>query len=269
MNAPAQPKFIVFTDLDGTLLDHDDYAYSAAAPALAMLKDRHIPLVLASSKTAAEIAPLRTALGFSQYEAIVENGAGLLEPDKGASQTASQVVTDYEKIREILAQLPADIRALFTGFADWSDEEVARQTGLDLPSARAAKNRQFSEPGLWQGTPEQWQIFHQLLNAQNIHAQQGGRYISLSFGSSKADQMQKIVDRYKTGTTSPITIALGDAKNDIPMLEAADYGIIIPNPSHKGIPKLAGEALGQITRAQFAGPKGWNQSLIRRINDLS
>ena len=69
---------IVFSDLDGTLLDHDSYGYDAAAAALAALRARNIPLILCSSKTAAELVPLRAELGFENCAAIVENGAGIL-----------------------------------------------------------------------------------------------------------------------------------------------------------------------------------------------
>ena len=55
-------SFVIFTDLDGTLLDHASYSYAPAEPALALLHKLEIPLILASSKTAFEIAPLREEL---------------------------------------------------------------------------------------------------------------------------------------------------------------------------------------------------------------
>ena len=70
-------RVIVFTDLDGTLLDHESYGYAPALPLLSRLRAAGIPLILASSKTAAEIAPLRADLGFADCPAIVENGAGI------------------------------------------------------------------------------------------------------------------------------------------------------------------------------------------------
>ena len=68
------------TDLDGTLLDHETYWFDAALPALEAVKAQNIPLILASSKTTAEIAPLQKAIGI-EYPAIVENGAGIYWPD--------------------------------------------------------------------------------------------------------------------------------------------------------------------------------------------
>jgi len=44
-------KMIIFTDLDGTLLNHKSYDYKAVLPLLERLKSLDIPVVLNSSKT--------------------------------------------------------------------------------------------------------------------------------------------------------------------------------------------------------------------------
>ncbi len=250
-------NLIVFTDLDGTLLDHETYSHAAADEALALLKSRKIPLILASSKTAAEIAPLRHDLGFDQCEAIVENGAGLLQPGTFEKQATG----DYHQILSRLADLPSALRSQFRGFSDWSVEEIAERTGLSVSAAELAKKRNFSEPGLWSGDAEQFNVFCRLLKDHGLVAQQGGRFLSLSFGGNKAEQMAEIRKRHEIGHNPVFSIALGDAENDVAMLEAADLGVIIPNPTHKGIPRLAGEANGSIFRAASPGPVGWNESI--------
>ncbi len=49
---------VVFTDLDGTLLDHDSYSYTAAEPALDFIRNNNIPLIFTTSKTAIEVEEL-------------------------------------------------------------------------------------------------------------------------------------------------------------------------------------------------------------------
>lgn len=250
-------NMIVFSDLDGTLLDHETYSCAEAGDALAMLRERGIPLILASSKTAAEILPLRQTLGFQHCEAIVENGAGLLEPGNPDGNAAR----DYEQIQDLLSDLPTDLRAGFIGFSDWSAEEVADRTGLSVQNSELAKQRYFSEPGLWSGDDQRFDAFSQHLRNKGLVVQQGGRFISLSFGGNKAGQMLEIQKRYRTADKPTFSVALGDAGNDIAMLEAADLGVIIPNPDHKGIPHLDGEDNGSIIRAAIPGPLGWNETM--------
>ena len=49
---------LLFSDLDGTLLDHDSYDFAPARPALDALKGIGAGVVLATSKTAAEVTPV-------------------------------------------------------------------------------------------------------------------------------------------------------------------------------------------------------------------
>jgi mannosyl-3-phosphoglycerate phosphatase len=252
------PPLIVFTDLDGTLLDHHDYAWQAAAPALDRLRELRIPVIIASSKTAAEIAPLRAEIGIADCPAIVENGAGLLPPGKRAEGPAP----DYARLRAALDDLPGELRARFTGFGDMTDEEVARITGLPRPAAALARQRSFSEPGLFDGNADRREALTAALAERGVTARYGGRFLTLSFGGTKADRMADIAASYGT----PETVALGDAPNDVEMLATADHGVIIANPSGRPLPPLAGETGGRICRSEKPGPAGWNTEILRLLS---
>ncbi len=256
---------IVFTDLDGTLLDHADYGYDAAQPALARLRELDIPLVLCTSKTAAEILALRGNPDFENCAAIVENGAGLLRPDAREPEPTPT----HARLLELVGGLPASLRESFSGFSDWSVETLAERTGLDPESARRAARRDYSEPGLWLGSENARRDFVAALGKLGINAQRGGRFLTLGFGADKADRMQELVAEYEARMKAPVVaIALGDAPNDIEMLESADFGIVVPNPAHAGIPPLAGESRGHIMRAVSSGAAGWNQSLLDLLDEL-
>jgi mannosyl-3-phosphoglycerate phosphatase len=53
---------LIFTDLDGTLLEQATYSFEAALPALQALRERNIPLIICTSKTRAEIEWFRSKL---------------------------------------------------------------------------------------------------------------------------------------------------------------------------------------------------------------
>ena len=194
---------VVFTDLDGTLLDHETYGFDAARPALDALKARGIPLVLASSKTAAEVAPLHAELGLGDTPAIVENGAGIYRPVEGIAGNAE----DHRYIRNALNRLMPDTRLCFIGFSDMSDAELAQQTGLSEEAAARAKTRQFSEPGIWNGDDLQRITFFSALESEGIRALRGGRFMTLSLGRTKGERMAELAG--ELGATA--TLALGDA----------------------------------------------------------
>ncbi|SIO14966.1 mannosyl-3-phosphoglycerate phosphatase [Rhodovulum sp. ES.010] len=254
-----RPPLLVFTDLDGTLLDHETYCHAPAAPALARLRAAGVPVILASSKTAAEIAPLRAELGLSDHPAIVENGAGVLVPGAGAPADRGL----YDDLRAALNRLPEGLRSGFRGFGDCDIAEIVRLTGLPEADAALAALRRFSEPGLWTCDAEGKASFLAALAELGVVAREGGRFLTLSFGGTKAERIAEIAGRYG----DPFTVALGDAPNDVEMLERADLGIVIANPHRLPLPPLRGEEAGRILRIAAPGPKGWNEAMERVIRE--
>ncbi|MCC0012403.1 MAG: HAD-IIB family hydrolase [Rhodobiaceae bacterium] len=253
-------RLVIFTDLDGTLLDHATYSHEAAAPALATLHKLNVPLILASSKTAAEIAPLHRELLLNGWPAIVENGAGVFDPAVSGKADNSE----YLRIRQALAALPEELSRDFRGFGVMTDKEVAEITGLSVDKARLARMRCHSEPGLWTGSDSGPERFLEALEAAGISARRGGRFLTLSLGRTKAQAMSDIVLSLKPDKT----VALGDAPNDREMLEAADIGVIVRNDHGIALPKLEGEAAGRIRRTQLSGPQGWNEAVMQIVQEL-
>lgn len=258
MTAPL--PLLVFSDLDGTLIDHHSYAWDAALPALDALRQSGCGVILASSKTAKEINVLRDAMGLADWPAIVENGAGILP----AGQAQVGADSRYADLRAVLDGVPPPLRADFTGFGDLDAAEVAKLTGLSEAAAHDAKARDFSEPGLWRGAEEGRAAFLDALAPHGVTAREGGRFLTLSFGSRKVDQMGQLIDRYRPRHT----VALGDAPNDVEMLEAADHGVIVANPTRAPLPPLRGEETGQIIRTADAGPAGWNSAILSLLAEL-
>lgn len=251
-------RLAIVTDLDGTLLDHRDYSWDAARPALEELKARAVPLVLASSKTAAEIAVLHADIGLGDAPAIVENGAGIWWPGAADEEDRSS----YEAIRAALRSLPS--ARDFRGFGDMTEAELSRETGLPPASAARARRRAHSEPGLWSGSPAALEAFLAELRAKGIHARRGGRFLTLSFGRTKADALAEL----RRALRADRVVALGDAPNDAEMLEAADLGIVVRNDHGPGLPPLAGEAEGRIRRTALPGPAGWNAAVLDIVSEL-
>ena len=67
---------VVYTDLDGTLLDHYTYAFDKALETIKALKAQGIPIVPCTSKTRTETVSLMQALELDN-PMIIENGAAI------------------------------------------------------------------------------------------------------------------------------------------------------------------------------------------------
>ena len=111
-------RWVLFTDLDGTLLDHDTYSWAPALPALNELKLRGAAVVLCTSKTRAELMRLRTELRLND-PFITENGAGVFIPEGYFGQPVAgttlregfEVLTLGAGYPDLLADLRAELVA--------------------------------------------------------------------------------------------------------------------------------------------------------------
>ena len=72
-------KLIIFSDIDGTFMNHYDYSYKVLKKTVSNIKKNH-ELIFNSSKTFAEINVLSKDLGI-RFPFIAENGACIFFPD--------------------------------------------------------------------------------------------------------------------------------------------------------------------------------------------
>ena len=105
--------------------------------------------------------------------------------------------------------------------------------------------------------------FVSALTKFGLCATQGGRFLTLSKGATKADQIASLTAQLAPRAR---TMALGDAPNDLAMLMACDIGVIIPNPAHSGLTETAAPHL---LRAPKAGPEGWAISVRAQLAQRS
>jgi len=269
---------IVFTDLDGTLLDPVTYSFDAAREALDLLRSRGIPLVLVSSKTRAEIEPLRVRLQ-NRDPFIVENGGGLFVPQgcfgfplEGALPRSSYQVVEWGAAYPLLRQALAEIRQVagdgLRGFGDMTVEEVAERTGLSLPEAVRAKQREYDEPFVFEGSARPLEEIQRLAESRGLRCTRGGRFHHLMGQSDKGRACRELIQCYRrhyAGEAEPlITIALGDSLNDLPLLALVDRPVLVQKPDGFYDPAIQ---FPNLTRAAGVGPVGWNRALLELLGE--
>lgn len=254
-------KWLVFTDLDGTLLDHHTYSYEAAKPAIARLKQHNIPIILNSSKTLAELDEIASQLALSA-PVIAENGSIISIPGEPLVFWGP----DYGAICHLLDQFRADHGWKFRGFHDWSVEDVAEHTGLSFAAAEMAAKRQASEPLLWDDTQKNLEAFTLALDAEGLLLKRGGRFWHVMGHTDKVKAMTYLSEREQRLSGEDVrVIALGDGPNDIGMLEAADVAVIVHNSDTDEI-VINARSDQQVIKTTLSGPAGWNAAIQQVIN---
>ncbi len=266
---------IVFTDLDGTLLDHCTYEYAPALPALAKLQERQIPLVFCTSKTAAEMIPFRTEIK-NEDPFIVENGGGIYIPKSYfATLPVETRRSDHflvisrglpsSQLQEILAQISRECGLTVQSFDQLTATELVERSGLSLQQAKSSLQREFDLPfSIVSPHPNRRQL-EEKVQQFGLKLVQGGRFFHLSSNSEKGEAVAQLIELYQANRGGPVrSFGLGDSRNDLSMLEEVDIPVIIPNPH--SIAPLADELPGA-HRAHTPGPKGWNDAVLSLLEN--
>jgi len=266
-------RLVIFTDLDGTLLDHYTYSWAPAREALEEIKRRQVPLVFCTSKTRTEVEALRRKLRIN-HPFVTENGGGIFVPQRyfpqhieGATRAGRYhclaLARPYSEIVEQLDEIAEETGACVVGFHQMSAREVAQTTGLPLCEAELARQRDFDEPFFFVGTGEQMaQRFVRLAKRRGLEVQRGGRFWHLFAGSDKGRAVRRLVELYRASSHVRLrSLALGDSANDLPMLAAVDVAVLLPKPDgvfdRQVIARLPG-----VTRGIAPGPVGWNDAVL-------
>ncbi len=274
---PEAPFYVIFTDLDGTLLDHITYEWEKARPALKLCKKLKIPIVFVSSKTRAEMDILRHRMSISA-PFISENGGGIFfsKTDFLTLPPNASPVSGTEGLWKLSLGLPYGhlVKALheireklglnLKGFSDMKVHEISHLTGLDAKASRIAAMREFDEPFLITG--EKVSDKSALVKAaeeMGLSVTAGGRFYHLQGGNDKGQSMDMIGAWYEQSCGNVRSIALGDSPNDFSMLERADYPVLVR--SQRDFASLK-EKIHHLSITHEMGPAGWNSAVLGILN---
>ena len=269
----TQPALVVVTDLDGTLLDHDTYAFDAARPALDRLRRDGVPVVLCTSKTRAETERLRAAMD-NTHPFIVENGGAVVIPDgyfpfpieaqraEVRGGMAVIVIGDmYAELVSTLARASRETGVRARGFANMTDIEVAESTGLPAEQASLARRREFDEPFEVLDGQDATPLLDAIVRLGKRWTA-GGRFFHLTGASDKARAVRVLADLFRRERGDTVMIGLGDAPNDVAFLREVDIPVVVASPRSA---EVAREVPGA-TVTRLTGPAGWNEAVLAHLS---
>jgi len=265
-------KRIIFTDLDGTLIDFNDYSYSTVQPVLPNLEALGIPVVFCSSKTRIEQEFYRQAL-HNQHPFITENGSAIFIPQSYFSFTIDQsdefeylvvqkgnyfviqLGETYDYIRSGIETAKKKVGLELWGYGDLTLNEIKGLTGLNSDFAQRAATRDYSET-LLKGnkTGQLFEDFKALLLKSDLSCVSGGKFHTvMGTGSDKGKAVKLLTKLYQLEYGSVETIGLGDSANDMPLLATVNQGYLVQKPGGKWSETID----NNITKVSRVGPEGW------------
>jgi mannosyl-3-phosphoglycerate phosphatase len=269
---------VIYTDLDGTLLDHHTYSADAAKPALAALCKRGVPVIPCTSKTRAETVHIAAELGLDG-PMIVENGAAVWIPEHWKLSRTDGALSDESAwchsfglsrgmIRRQLAILSIEWGNRYQSLCDLSDRQVMSITGLDAASAPRARERHYCETLVWLGTPADRIAFAEQVEALDMRCVQGGRFVHVLASGGKAEAVRWLHHKIRAewpAFRGAVSVSAGDAENDVAMLEVTDLALLVRSPVFElPNPKRA----GGIVISDQIGPAGWAEGIEMLIERL-
>jgi mannosyl-3-phosphoglycerate phosphatase len=269
------PKLIIFTDLDGTLLDRDTYSFDAARQALHLIRSKNIPLILSSSKTRAEIEIYRKQLE-NGHPFISENGGAVFIPkgyfsfpypyNKELNEYfVLELGTSHPRIIEALESIIKETGIPIKGFSDLSEEEISSLCGLSLEEAELAKRREYDEPFLIEDGEKEIEIVKRKAEEKEMNCLWGGRFHHMVGKNDKGKAVEILKELYENQFFSISTVGIGDSMSDVPMFFAVDHPILLKGeggPSPEKLPPVQ-----NLTVVKGTGPLAWNEIILKIVTE--
>lgn len=269
---------VVFTDIDGTLIDLISGKYGESDKLIYTLRENNVPIVLCSAKTFAEQNKIRDDLGLMD-PFIVENGGAIIIPKNyfdfqfDIEQTRIKEEQGYiilelgESTREIrikLAEIKKKLRIEFKGVADVSIEELSRLATMPIDYAKRMSEREYGETIL-QIKKSDIPTFTTSIEKMGIKVIHGGRFFDVTMGTDKGKAVSILINLFRKKYRNQIKFfGVGDSANDASMLKLMDVPMVVQKPDSS----WSELEIKNVIRLKGIGPEGW-KSAFDKIMEMN
>lgn len=261
-------QLVIFTDLDGTLLDLETSSFQVAEDAVRRVQAAAIPLIFCSSKTRSEQQYQQQQMGIFA-PMIVESGAAIVIP--AGYFSARQSLSEKDEVIELgvpvslirteLNRIRAELNLAFRGFAELSLEELCDWTGLDTEAAQRAQQREYSEVLIGALTTGEVVALNKALQKTGLVATKGSRFYSVTSACSNKGMAAAGLTElllHKFGEVK--TIGLGDSANDLPLLRVVDQAFMLRKP-------VTATIMRHFDWLSVTGPAAWAKIVHRLLDE--
>lgn len=256
---------IIFTDLDGCLLDTDTYSFKEATEGLRLIKKKKIPLIFCSSKTRSEIEYWRRKIK-NKDPFISEDGGGIFIPKKyfkfkfdytreDKKYYIIQLGTNYKRLVKVINKIKKKFK--IKNFYEMTVREISKEAGLDLYQARLSKQREFDEVFKILDIKQKNNILKEI-KKNKLNYTRGGRFYHIMRRNDKGKAVEILSNLFKKMYKKITTIGIGDSYNDFEMLERVDIPYLVMD-------KYGNYSSDKYKKANGIGPVGWNMVVKKEV----
>ncbi|MGT2749385.1 Cof-type HAD-IIB family hydrolase [Streptococcus orisasini] len=237
---------LILSDIDGTILDDKHQLDSDLGEAVATLKARKIPFVLASARSPHGMFPLAEKLNLGSNPIACYNGALIVEGNRENFTTLIEHTLDKKEVKKVIdvihSQFPHIAVNVYSN-GDWIVEkrdkwvqiesDITKETPLlnRLDELLADSKRPIHKLLL---IAEADEIQELLVHLKTLSFADASFYLSkanylevISKSVSKENALMEIASYYDVPLAATMTI--GDNFNDLPMLKLAGLGVAMGN----------------------------------------
>tara|TARA_B100000886_G_C20363712_1_gene466376 strand:+ start:286 stop:1092 length:807 start_codon:yes stop_codon:yes gene_type:complete len=248
-------SIIIFTDLDGSLLDRDNFKFDQIKDYLRSLIDNGIIIIPNTSKTEKEIKKFLNELG-SETPFISENGSSIHGLNLINANFPNKIVLsrDKHKLLEIFnSKIPKELKEKCKFISEMNSKQQSKIFDLQDNNLKNALNRKYTIPFLFEGDKIQKNKLIKILRSATLTMQEGGRVINLGDNTNKVKSMNQVLKIYKKVESRIKVIAVGDNFNDLDMLRNCDIPCLVFNDQFK----QDQINIGNLIVSNKPSPEGW------------
>ena len=258
---------VIYTDLDGTLLDKNTYSYQEAKKGLQIVKNKAIPWIICTSKTRCEIEYWKKKL-YNHHPFISENGGGIFIPKNyfnfDISISYQTQVYDVIELGIRASRLMVIFSSLkekyaIESFLDMDAQEIENDAHIPFKQAVLAQKREYDIPFKILDMKEKGKIIGGI-NKKGLQVITGGRYYHLMGNTNKGKAVTILSELLKRKYGEMVTIGIGDSENDFSMLDTVDRPYLLRRKDET-------YASDKYIKIRGIGPRGWTEIIEKEIKD--
>tara|TARA_B100000886_G_scaffold42250_1_gene25959 strand:- start:252 stop:1058 length:807 start_codon:yes stop_codon:yes gene_type:complete len=259
--------YIVFTDLDGSLLHRDTFKFDPIKDFIKSLLNDGIIIVPNSSKTENEIEKFKEELGVA-VPFISENGSAIHGLNLINPNFPNKIILSREK-EELLkifnSKVPETLLNKCVQIFKLSTKEQEKIFGQKDEKLKNVLKRKYTLPLLFSGDKIEKNKLIKILNSNSLTLQEGGRVLNLCDNISKVKSMNRVIKILKNVENKIKTIGVGDNYNDLNMLKNCDIPCLVFNDQFK----LDQVNIENLIFSNKPSPEGWADVIKKALDKLN